>query len=88
MKLKQIEIVDEMNIMKGNLIDLFDLVFVNDIKKDMKFVYNMFLEPISKCKIDDLKVIASECNISLKDGTKNKVKGRLYDEINRYKLNE
>ena len=74
---------------KGNLNDLFDKIhLVNDIKKEMKSVYKMFLDPISKYKIDDLKTIAQECNLSLKEGAKNKVKSQLYDEINLYKLNE
>ena len=85
----RVKIGDEM-ITKGNMNDLFDKIhLVNDIKKEMKSVYKMFLEPISKYKIDDLKGIASECNLSLKDGKgKNKVKGQLYEEINLYKLNE
>ena len=45
------------------------------------------LESISKYKIEDLRELAEECNISLKDGSKNKVKSVLYDEINLYKLN-
>ena len=85
----KVRIIDEV-LTKGNLNDLFDKIhLVNDIKKEMKSVYKMFLEPISKYKIDDLKGIASECNLSLKDGKgKNKVKGQLYEEINLYKLNE
>jgi hypothetical protein len=84
-----VRMIDEMDFMKGDLNDLFDKIsLVNDIKKDMKSVYKLFLDPISKCKMDDLKKVASECNISLKDGKKNKIKSRLYDEINLYKLNE
>tara|TARA_B110000967_G_scaffold204541_1_gene247252 strand:+ start:1704 stop:2477 length:774 start_codon:yes stop_codon:yes gene_type:complete len=74
---------------KGNLSYLHDKIrLLLDIKKDMKFVHNLFLDPISKYKMDDLKKIAGECNISLKADTKNKVKGVLYDEINLYKLND
>ena len=88
-KIRVIDGIDGVDCMKGDLNDLFDkMSLVNDIKKDMKSVYNMFLGPISKCKIDDLKAIALECDISLKDGKKNKVKSVLYDEINLYKLNE
>ena len=86
----RIKMIDENNFQKGNLTDLFDKIQLqNDIKKDMKSVYKMFLDPISKCKVDDLKKIALECNLSLKDGPlgKNKVKSQLYDEINLYKLN-
>ena len=60
----------------------------NDMKRDMKSVYKNYLEPISKYKIDDLKKIALECNISLKDSKgKNKTKANLYDSINLMKLN-
>ena len=54
----------------------------------MKNVYELFLNPISKYKLDDLKELAKECNILLKDGSKNKTKQVLYNEINLYKLNE
>jgi len=85
-----VKIIDEFDEKeKGKLAHLYDKVpLINDIKKDMKSVYNMFLDPISKYKMDDLKKIAVECNLSLKDGKKNKVKGQLYDEINLHKLNE
>ena len=46
----------------------------------------MPLEPITKYKIDELKKIATEYKIPLKDGTKSKVKQVLYDEINLLKL--
>ena len=86
----KVRIIDEV-LTKGNLNDLFDKIhLVNDIKKEMKSVYKMFLDPISKYKIDDLKTIAHDCNLSLKDGkgkNKNKNKSQLYDEINLYKLN-
>ena len=86
----KVKITDEI-LVKGNLNDLFDKInLVNDIKKEMKAVYKMFLEPISKYKIDDLKIIALDCNLSLKAVplNKNKNKSQLYDEINLYKLNE
>ena len=55
----------------------------------MKNIYNTYLEAIGKYKIDDLKKIAEECNISLKDNKgKNKTKGVLYDEINMIKFNQ
>ena len=87
---KKVKITDEKEFNKGNLNDLFDKINLqNDIKKEMKAVYKMYLDPISKYKIDDLKKIASECNLSLKDGKgKNKNKSQLYEEINLYKLNE
>tara|TARA_Y100001970_G_C14167995_1_gene822472 strand:+ start:1006 stop:1725 length:720 start_codon:yes stop_codon:yes gene_type:complete len=68
--------------------DIFNKINLkNDIKKDIKSIYQMKLNPISKYKVDDLKKLAQECNISLKDGSKNKTKQVLYDEINLYKLN-
>jgi len=88
---KKVKIIGEKEFNKGNLNDLFDKIhLVNDIKKEMKSVYKMFLDPISKYKIDDLKTIAQDCNLSLKDGPlgKNKNKSQLYEEINLYKLNE
>jgi len=61
---------------------------VDDVKRDMKGIYNLHLDAISKYKLDDLKKIAGECNISLKDSKgKNKNKSTLYDSINMYKLN-
>jgi hypothetical protein len=89
----RVKITDEVsakgNLAKGNLNDLFDKIHLqNDIKKEMKAVYKMYLDPISKYKMDDLKKIALECNLSLKEGTKNKVKAQLYEEINLYKLND
>jgi hypothetical protein len=86
----RVKIIDEV-LTKGNLKDLFDKIHLqNDIKKEMKSVYKMFLDPISKYKIDDLKTIAQDCNLSLKDGPKNKNKNKsqLYEEINLYKLND
>ena len=60
---------------------------VDDVKRDIKGIYNLHLEAISKYKLDELKKIALECNISLKDGGKNKTKSVLYDSINMYHLN-
>tara|TARA_B100000900_G_C20600692_1_gene725456 strand:+ start:1748 stop:2476 length:729 start_codon:yes stop_codon:yes gene_type:complete len=71
-----------------NIKNLFECTkIVDDIKRDLKGIYKMFLEPISKYKLDDLKKIALECNIDLKEGTKNKTKSKLYDSINMCKLN-
>ena len=75
--------------MNSELKNLFEIINLkNDIKKDKKNVYQMKLNPISKYKLDDLKELAKEYNISLKNGSKNKTKQVLYDEINFYKLNE
>ena len=83
-------IVDSLNNeMNSELKNLFEIINLkNDIKKDKKNVYQMKLNPISKYKLDDLKELAKEYNISLKNGSKNKTKQVLYDEINLYKLNE
>jgi len=71
-----------------NIKNLFEKSkIVDDVKRDIKGIYNLHLEVISKYKLDDLKKIAQECNISLKDGQKNKTKSVLYDSINLYKLN-
>ena len=68
-----------------NLIDKTKIV--DDVKSDIKGIYNLHLEPIGKYKIGDLKKIAEECNIDLKKDGKNKNKSVLYDEINMYHLN-
>ena len=83
-------IIDSLNNeMNSELKNLFETINLkNDIKKDMKNVYESFLDPISKYKLDDLKELAKECNILLKDGSKNKTKQVLYNEINLYKLSE
>lgn len=73
---------------KGIFNELFTSIpIINDLKKDLRYVYKMPLELISKYKMDELKQIAQEYNLSLKDGKKNKVKQILYDEINLWKLN-
>ena len=73
-----------------NLKTLFEKTkLVDDVKRDIKGIYNTYLEAIGKYKLDDLKKIALECNIDLKDSNgKNKNKSVLYDSINLYKLNE
>ena len=85
----RIFITDEKEYKEKNLTELFEKIpLKNDIKRDIKNIYNTYLEAIGKYKIDDLKKIAEECNISLKDITgKNKTKAVLYDEINMLKLN-
>ena len=84
-----IRITDEKDFVIKDLSELFEKIRLkNDIKRDMKSVYKNYLEAIGKYKIDDLKKIALECNISLKDGKgKNKTKAVLYEEINMLKLN-
>ena len=81
---------DEKSIWKySNPEDLFnELPIINDINKSYKVVYKMPLEPITKYKIDELKQLATEYKIALKDETKNKVKQVLYDEINLFLINQ
>jgi hypothetical protein len=83
-------IVDEKEYAEKDLSELFEKIpLKNDIKRDMKNIYNTYLEAIGKYKIDELKKIAEECNISLKDNKgKNKTKGVLYDNINMFKFNQ
>ena len=73
---------------KDNIKTLFDNnVIQDDIKKDKINIYKSYLDSISKYKIEDLRKIAIECNISIKNLNKNKTKNVLYNEINMYKLN-
>ena len=70
-----------------NLKILFEKTkLIDDVKRDIKGIYNLHLDAIGKYKIDDLKKIAIECNIDLKNNGKGKNKSILYDEINMYKL--
>jgi len=84
-----ISITDEKDFVIKDLSELFEKIRLkNDIKRDMKNVYKNYLEAIGKYKIDDLKKIALEYNIPLKDSKgKNKTKAILYEEINMMKLN-
>ena len=85
----KIKVMNTCDFPEMNLKNLFEKTkIVDDVKRDIKGIYNLHLEAIGKYKLDDLKKIALECNISLKDGTKNKTKSILYDSINLYKLNE
>jgi len=85
-----VKIVDEKDCIKKDLNYLFEKTQLkNDIKRDMKSIYKGYLESIGKYKIDDIKKIAGELNISLKDNKgKNKTKSVLYDEINMFKFNQ
>lgn len=86
---KGIKIIPEKEFIFDDLTKLYNKIpLINDIKKDIHNIYKMHLEAASKYKIDDLKKIAIECNLSLKDSKgKNKTKAVLYDEINMLKLN-
>lgn len=52
---------------------------IHDVKPN---IYQLPLEPIGKYKADELKKLCLENNITLKVGTKNKLKKQLYDELN------
>ena len=68
--------------------DIKNIPLENDIKKtNLIDIYNRFLEPIGKYKLDDIQKIATDLNISIKNNTKNKTKQDLYNEINIYHLN-
>ena len=86
----KVKILNTHDFPEMNIKNLFEKSkIVDDIKRDIKGIYSLYLEAISKYKLDDLKKIAQECNILLKDSKgKNKTKSVLYDEINLYKLNE
>ena len=86
----KVKVINSCDFPEMNLRNIFEKSkIVDDVKRDIKGIYNLYLEPIGKYKLDDLKKIAQECNISMKDSKgKNKTKSVLYDEINLYKLNE
>lgn len=86
----KVKVMNTCDFPEMNLRTLFEKSkIIDDVKRDIKGVYNTYLEAIGKYKLDDLKKIAQECNISLKDSKgKNKNKSVLYDSINLYKLNE
>ena len=85
----KVKVMNTCDFPEMNLKNLFEKSkIIDDIKRDIKGIYNLHLEAVGKYKLDDLKKIAIECNIDLKDGQKNKTKGVLYDEINLYKLYE
>ena len=85
----KVKVINTCDFPHMNLKNLFEKSkIIDDVKRDIKGIYNLHLEAIGKYKLDDLKKIAQECNIDLKDGQKNKTKSILYDSINLYKLNE
>ena len=85
----KIKVLNTCDFPEMNLRNIFQKSkIVDDVKRDIKGIYNLHLEAIGKYKLDDLKKIAIECNIDLKDNKgKNKTKIVLYDSINLYKLN-
>ena len=86
----KVKVMNTCDFLEMNIKNLFEKTkIVDDVKRDIKGIYNLHLEAASKYKLDDLKKIALEFNISLKDSNgKNKTKSVLYDSINLYKLNE
>ena len=67
---------------------------ITDLDKIIKFdiqtnlIYQYYLKNISKYKMNDLIDICKDLNINIMNGTKKKLKKKLYDEINLKKLNE
>jgi len=68
-----------------HLEDLSKFPLTNDLKKGS--IYKNYLGPLSKYKINELKEIASNLNLSLTENGKSKTKQILYDEINLNQLN-
>ena len=68
--------------------DLVNLVIESDLKKaKLSDIYQKKLESISKYKISDLQLIATDLKIYCKINGKNKTKQILYDEINLFHFN-
>ena len=62
-------------------------IIIQDIKNIKNTnPYQLYLDPIGKYKLDDLKKIAKGFNISLEENNKTKLKKTIYDDINHYKL--
>ena len=55
-----------------------------DINTNM--IYKLYLQNISKYKVNELQTIASELNIPLNNNGKKKTKQDLYNEINLKKI--
>ena len=71
-----------------NFKDLFDLKEIVNFDIDTKIVFKTDLLPLSKYKMNDLKNIASELNIPLKENGKSILKKDLYEKINLKKIIE
>ena len=65
--------------------DLSKIPLSNDLKKGA--IYQNYLGPLSKYKVNELKEIAFELNLSITENGKSKTKQILYDEINLDQLN-
>ena len=65
--------------------DLSKIPLSNDLKKGS--IYQNYLGPLSKYKVNELKEIALELNLSITENGKSKTKQILYDEINLHQLN-
>ena len=78
---------DNINNDGNNYSDINELSTILDIDMKTNFVYNSYLKTISNYKLDDLVIIANECNICLtNEKGKKKTKKELYEEINLIKL--
>ena len=65
--------------------DLSKIPLFNDLKKGP--IYQNYLGPLSKYKVNELKEIALELNLSITENGKSKTKQILYNEINLHQLN-
>lgn len=66
-----------------------DFVKVDDLdlfKKDVTSIYDSYLKSLSNYKMDDLKKICNELNLSFYNGNKIMKKKDIYDMINLYKM--
>ena len=62
--------------------DMTDLESILNLDINTIMIYKSSFKPIGTYKMDELKKMACELNISLKENGKNKLKKELYDEIN------
>ena len=59
----------------------------NLFETDIKMIYNSYLKAIGNYKVEELKGICNELNLSYYEGTKIMKKKDIYDMINLHKLN-
>ena len=69
--------------LNNNFVKVDDLDF---FKKDITSIYNTYLKSLSNYKLDDLKKICNELNLSFYNGNKIMKKKDIYDMINLHKM--
>tara|TARA_B100000902_G_C27281531_1_gene902058 strand:- start:635 stop:1318 length:684 start_codon:yes stop_codon:yes gene_type:complete len=79
---------EETHIIEDEISDITELKNILEIDIDI-YIMKPYLQNISKYKLTELQEIANEMNILIQTNGKNKLKKKLYDEINlkHYKLN-